>query len=474
MKNLISTLCFSIITFFAYSQEFEYLSILPETQIGTNVIETDDGDFIIGISKGPVFGAVYSFRLVKLNNQGTLIHEIELPNDTFHLSISAMIKQGSGFVAIGQSTNLYTNQHFLWFGQFDNNLTLIQSKKYSFDLNYAFLIAKEDTDGNFVIAGSRTDLGGSPFLPFIIKIDNNGNLINSKINFNINAQFVTDFLIREDTLGYIFFGFDLLVLDSAYNISYLKDIPYTLRTQGNIKYLNDSTYIFSGKQHTDLSTLSSIRDIGIATSDLQLNPLTNRFFGLQDTIDFPAAFQSLDVMNNKIYCGGIANLSLYKYPVSDYPSHFVLAQYDSVLNQQWLKYYGGDAYYIMFSLLATSDGGCIMVGHRYDFNVNNKLDLYILKVDANGNAITSTAIPLENEIITNIYPNPFMDYFKIETEANKTLSFQLFNATGQLIRQENFYNNLTINDLSMLSKGVYFYTIVDGNRVLKAGKVLKQ
>jgi hypothetical protein len=67
-----------------------------------------------------------------------------------------------------------------------------------------------------------------------------------------------------------------------------------------------------------------------------------------------------------------------------------------------------------------------------------------------------------------------MDYFKIETEANKTLSFQLFNATGQLIRQENFYNNLTINDLSMLSKGVYFYTIVDGNRVLKAGKVLKQ
>jgi hypothetical protein len=133
MKNVISTLCFSIITFFAYSQEFEYLSILPETQIGTNVIETDDGDFIIGISKGPVFGAVYSFRLVKLNSQGTLINEIELPNDTFHLYISAMIKQDSGFVAIGQTTNLYTNQHYLWFGQFDNNLgswgNLVEVKK---------------------------------------------------------------------------------------------------------------------------------------------------------------------------------------------------------------------------------------------------------------------------------------------------------------------------------------------------------
>jgi hypothetical protein len=39
---------------------------------------------------------------------------------------------------------------------------------------------------------------------------------------------------------------------------------------------------------------------------------------------------------------------------------------------------------------------------------------------------------------------------------------------------ENFYNNLTINDLSMLSKGVYFYTIVDKNSVLKAGQVVKQ
>jgi hypothetical protein len=47
MKNLISTLCFSLITFFAYSQEFEYLSILPETQIGSNVIETDNGDLAI-------------------------------------------------------------------------------------------------------------------------------------------------------------------------------------------------------------------------------------------------------------------------------------------------------------------------------------------------------------------------------------------------------------------------------------------
>jgi hypothetical protein len=355
-------------------------------------------------------------------------------------------------------------------------LTLIQSKKHPFDLNYAFLSAKEDVDGNFVIAGSRTDWGGSPFLPFIIKIDNNGNLINSKINFNIGAQAITDFLIREDTLGYILYGFDLLVLDSVYNISYILDeIPFHLGVQGNIKHFTDSLYLFSGKQVTDFSTLEFIRDIGVGITDLEFNELEDDFFGLQDTIDFPANFQSVDYNDNGIiYCGGVANISLYKYPVSDYPSHFVLAQYDSVLNQQWLKYYGGDAYYIMFSLLATSDGGCIMVGHRYDFNANNKLDLYILKVDANGNAITSTAIPLENEIITNIYPNPFMDYFKIETEANKTLSFQLFNATGQLIRQENFYNNLTINDLSMLSKGVYFYTIVDGNRVLKAGKVLKQ
>lgn len=477
MKNLISTLLLCILAHFAYSQEFEYLSILPEIQVGTNVIETNEGDFIISVNKSVHFDSAYHHRLVKLNHLGEYTQEAILKNDTFHLFMSVAIKEDLGFVIIGQGTNLYTNQKFLWFGQFDNNLALIQSKKHPFDLDYALLTAKKNENGNFIIAGSRVhNTIGLPILPYVIELDNQGNLIQSKMNFpTIGLKAISDILIRRDSSGYLLFGDDFIILDSALNVIYNQDnMPFTLRTQGHINYFNDSIYIFSGKQNFDISTLTSVRDIGIGITDLQFNELHHDFFGLYDTTDFPAPLQSVSVTGNTIYCGGMANMNLYQYPVSDYSSHFVLAQYDSVLNRQWLKYYGGDAYYIMYSLLATADGGCIMVGYRYDFNTNNKLDLYVLKVDANGNAITSTAIPLENELIANIYPNPFVDYFKLETEANKTLNFRLFSTSGQLIREAKFYNNLEMNDLSNLSQGVYFYTIMDSNQVLKSGKVLKR
>jgi len=76
---------------------------------------------------------------------------------------------------------------------------------------------------------------------------------------------------------------------------------------------------------------------------------------------------------------------------------------------KWQKYYGGDACYLLMSILATQDGGCVMAGSRYDYQTQNmERDVYILKVDEDGLITWAYNIP-EVTKETLIYPNPGND-----------------------------------------------------------------
>lgn len=82
---------------------------------------------------------------------------------------------------------------------------------------------------------------------------------------------------------------------------------------------------------------------------------------------------------------------------------------------------------------------------------------------------TGIETPIFNDQNIKVYPNPAQNQLFINTDLKVTLNVQLFNALGQLVLNQKFNQNATIN-LSPLAIGNYNYVISgeDGHRYYAA------
>lgn len=86
-----------------------------------------------------------------------------------------------------------------------------------------------------------------------------------------------------------------------------------------------------------------------------------------------------------------------------------------------------------------------------------------------------------NEPISNIYPNPFVDYVNVllELEKNQPYLFHLYNAKGQLIWAKTYDLAKGKQDLRLdfsevkMAQGTHFLRITDGSREMQTKKIIK-
>lgn len=82
-----------------------------------------------------------------------------------------------------------------------------------------------------------------------------------------------------------------------------------------------------------------------------------------------------------------------------------------------------------------------------------------------------------NDLIANLYPNPFTDIINIESIYNgkKSMHYKVYNVLGQLLldttESPEYSHTYTVN-LALWSSGVYFFQISDGDKT-KIIKVIK-
>lgn len=79
------------------------------------------------------------------------------------------------------------------------------------------------------------------------------------------------------------------------------------------------------------------------------------------------------------------------------------------------------------------------------------------------------------ETEVRIFPNPFRDWtvFEVKSEVDlKQSTFQLFNAQGQLVREESFTGNRFEFFRGQLQAGIYFYHIKSKQRLIFGGKLI--
>jgi hypothetical protein len=125
----------------------------------------------------------------------------------------------------------------------------------------------------------------------------------------------------------------------------------------------------------------------------------------------------------------------------------------------------------------TSDGGCILVGKIWDWQINPffNSDIFFLKLDRNGNIVGSQGINAaitQNEIL--VYPNPAKDYLNFDMGLYRDFQLSVYNQLGQILLQKNFTTgNNTIN-IRDFTTGIYFYKLLTKNGKVISEKFVKE
>ncbi len=484
MKNII--FLFLILSSFcersrAQSVGFEYTNSSSQLQQSELIIENSAHHYLMAGLTTPYYGSkAYGMKLIELDASGNLLQEKSFIKPNNALGLLGIFERPNEYLGIGGMTRADSDSNFLWIAHFSKTLDLLKDTTI-------YISQSEQGFGQCTVFRDTIFLGATVFqwastdqlLPFSAKISMDGELIALK-KYSGVLDFVNKMYVPNDTSKFfILHGEELRKVDKSFNLTgqtlrFASPLPY-LNAQGDIKYLSDTTFLLTGKYWTTDS--DDDQDIGVAMCSTNFNVLKIKKFGKgKDTADMPAALKSIDYTDkNKIFIGGTLDVSISLPTNANRPSAFVLVQYDSTLQQRWMKTYGNDAYYFMLGLLATSDGGCLMYGVKCDYQNNAGADLYVLKVNEQGNVTGTFATPFVQTL--NIYPNPAHETVWIELPSKMPTKciLDIYAANGQKVfaTEVSEGQKLLQVNVSDWTQGIYFYTLQSSiGGITHSGKII--
>lgn len=76
----------------------------------------------------------------------------------------------------------------------------------------------------------------------------------------------------------------------------------------------------------------------------------------------------------------------------------------------------------------------------------------------------------------NIYPNPTNGILNVSISSQlvENTSIEVYDGLGKLAIKENLSNDSNSINLSKLEDGIYIFKIINNNKTIKVGKVVKQ
>ncbi|MDZ7741565.1 MAG: T9SS type A sorting domain-containing protein [Bacteroidota bacterium] len=453
---------------------FEYILRDLEDDLPGTIFETDQGNFICSV-KG-----MQKVKLIKLSSEGYLIDSISFINPDGFSDLTELTKiNDSIFAAFGSYRE--EGKYFLWYLQFDSVLNILLNEY----IPVQYPIAGEEThtiintDDNFIIA---TAFDSVHLNTIVFEIDQSGEMINSSSFPDPYTNFPFD--IMEDTLNHTYKLFTLrpfqrlhsavAILDKNLKLISNKSLYPSIHEQNTSLWIDDTTYLLSGKW-VDYGKNSEF-DLGILKMNNVDSILTSFYFGAAQEVDWPAMHSNLDFshINNIFY---VSYLSQYiPYNFSEVPSFIQISSFDEGLNLRWQRYYGGDAYYIPYSVCATYDSGLLIASSRYDWNIQDmERDVHILKVNKEGLIVGTDEKSTFQTTEAILYPNPGNELINIWISGQyKNTRFQLFDMKGKIIIEEIISGPKGCIHVEQLKPGPYLFRIFNHDGLHEEGKWIKK
>jgi hypothetical protein len=243
----------------------------------------------------------------------------------------------------------------------------------------------------------------------------------------------------------------LFMIDSNFNT--LSFIPYPIYTYNDpfytIKGFSENSYISFGR-YWFLGEYYLKAIVFDTTNGVHLN---NNYTSGEDYV-YPAWAQGIDYYyDNLIFVTGMFNVQSM-WP--DFPNEFYIACLNGELNLVHEEILGGDFYYNIDNISATSDGGVVVAGSIYDPGSNSyQQDAYLIRIDSlffvgqNENNNISPITRLE------IFPNPGHNILNLKMGENIS-HVEIFNTTGQIVHSVLINSKDYQVNVSNWPSGIYF------------------
>ena len=433
------------------------------TEYGNIIQITNDNGFIVdGWSRQ--LGGNQEIYLIKMNNNGdtlwTRLFSTPLA-DSWPYGI--VQTNDSGFVILGvQSLGGCDYNSYLF--KIDQNGNFIWIKTYNYIVGTSLVKTK---DNGFLFVGNAAGFSTNAYKGlFIVKTDFNGDTVWTKHYNKINTSIIKPYSVQQlSDDGYIVTGgiqdsttqyYDqyLLKMNSIGQIDWIKQYDFgNFEISESVKQTTDGGFIFSG-YIGDLS--SSIRNSMIVKTNSTGIVLWSYKYGTTDNEYFHDILLTFE--NGYISCGETSN------------DGFVVKM-DSAGNSGCFQNAIIPQIVIptLFNLENTSIGSTTLI--QKNTQTFENVTYFYTNTFCTNNSIQELSV-FDN---VEIYPNPFSCFATIEFQniENKSNYFKMYNSKGQLVKQINNITNGQIKiDRVGLDNGIYFFQLLNDNKIIKSGKLL--
>jgi len=436
----------------------------------------NSGDYLFGGGQNNLQSSIY-----KMNNFGVINDSLIFDTNSFidyNVELYEFVKINNSTFVIGIATHKTTNDIQTYLGKISNTVnllwdTIIGSTSLSQQPVYFYLDNNNDILINSIIYSSKTF--------YVEKIDTSGNFLCSN-NFQVNVNVPGKIIELENCNCYHFelgsgfiFKMDKQTLQFTDTL-FVDSIYHWISGHDFLKKINDSMYFETGFYLEQIANTKWDMAYNIRNENAQI--VDTMVLGKPDTTDLPG-FQAIDfTTTDSVFYGGTSNFDIVSGDILENQDRWFLI-YNFNINGQinWSTSIGGDANYIFQNLKATSDGGCIAVGTRYDWRNSSikQRDVFIVKLDASGNVSFVNHNQKTISISIIVSPNPSAGVVRInQTGIKNDFKLSVTNLQGQEIVPHKTIshnqNNIQI-DLSKYPKGIYLIKLANKD-FLKTQKII--
>lgn len=474
-----------------------------------DLIEIENGSFIIACIRYDYSKGTYkNSKLIKLSPSGDLL--LELPLATMDSSliitnIHTLPEKNGEYLAVGTYFDGFSSgTRFGYIVRFNEDLEILATDLVELPLRFEIMTSLLDSEDFVVIAGSYRDSISNKFNIGIVRLLMNEGLHDYNYYELEGPQFFSDIVeLDESPLRY---GIAVNGTGIPGQIAYLMKLDANLQHFSNtaIPYINglsngtvsrftDSQLHFTGLYFPADSLIqigetiiavdtnkTKTEDYGKSTlvrTNHDLEPSIHLLFGDGNMKDYPAPNRAVSTLDFEyIYAGGIKNLEPFQWPFQHEPSWIRVNKLDAELNIIWEKFYGGDAYYHVNSVTATSDGGVILSGFKTYAGEAPLMNLLVIKLKPDGTVSLDENPYAESLPKFIIYPNPATSETWLQLPENMPLAYmqiELYSPTGKQLYKAQPTSHFHKIETAHLPTGLYLVRLWDGQRWLTEKLVVK-
>lgn len=245
----------------------------------------------------------------------------------------------------------------------------------------------------------------------------------------------------------------------------------------SLKQETDSTYIMGGRlAETGFpGGVNGYTQHCLKRMDEEFNTYLMTTQGDFGEYEDPAWNNSIDFRSiDTIFFAATHNGS-FTYPPSN-PSQLWIGFANNQLIAQGISKLGGENdYFEARDIIATSDGGCVVVGEHWDIsNEIPTMDLMIVKVEPEHFGPTPVSDQLTLSTNVKIVPNPASDIVNVELkDIPKTAVISVFDTQGRKMGSYACSETKIAIPCKHWNNGIYFYSVNNRGKRIAAGKIVK-